>query len=101
MTSATATRSLVVEREMPHSPEKIWQRTHPRRVDRRVADEERFPAGDGSSIPLRSTPMPPWNGILDCEVLAVEPNKRLAYTWNASGEEAANGPKTVANLEER
>jgi uncharacterized protein YndB with AHSA1/START domain len=33
--------------------------------------------------------------VLDCEVLAVEPNKRLSYTWNASGEEAATGIKTV------
>jgi uncharacterized protein YndB with AHSA1/START domain len=25
----------------------------------------------------------------------VEPNERLSYSWNASGEEAANGLKTV------
>ena len=25
MTQSTATRSLVVEREMPHPPEKIWR----------------------------------------------------------------------------
>jgi uncharacterized protein YndB with AHSA1/START domain len=27
--------------------------------------------------------------------LAVEPNKKLSYTWNSSGDEAANGLKTV------
>jgi uncharacterized protein YndB with AHSA1/START domain len=27
--------------------------------------------------------------------LAVEPNKKLTYTWNSSGDEAANGLKTV------
>ena len=27
--------------------------------------------------------------------LVVEPNKKLSYTWNASGEEAVNGTKTV------
>jgi uncharacterized protein YndB with AHSA1/START domain len=39
--------------------------------------------------------MPHWNGVLDCEVLVVEPRKRLAYSWNASGEEAEGGLKTV------
>ena len=23
-----------------------------------------------------------WGGVLDCEVLAIEPNKELTYTWN-------------------
>ena len=36
-----------------------------------------------------------WNGVTDCEVLVVEPNKRLSHAWNASGEEAAKGLKTV------
>ena len=36
-----------------------------------------------------------WNGVTDCQVLVVEPNQRLSNTWNASGEEAAKGLKTV------
>lgn len=39
--------------------------------------------------------MPHWNGVTDCQVLVVEPVTRLSYTWNASGEEAASGLKTV------
>jgi len=42
-----ATRTLVVEREMPHPPEKIWRRPHSRPADRGVANEERLPAGRG------------------------------------------------------
>ena len=29
-----------------------------------------------------------WGGVLDCEVLAVEPNKTLSYTWAAYGLES-------------
>ena len=39
--------------------------------------------------------MPHWNGVIDCEVLVVEPYERLSYSWNASGDEAADGLKTV------
>jgi len=61
-----------------------------------VADEERFRTDLGPQVQLsRSNPMPHWNGVVDCEVLVVEPNARLSYSWNASGEEAATGVKTV------
>ncbi len=36
-----------------------------------------------------------YNGATDCEVLVVEPNERLSYSWNASGEEATGGLKTI------
>ena len=35
-----------------------------------------------------AAPMPHWNGVVDCQILAVEPFERLSYSWNASGEEA-------------
>jgi uncharacterized protein YndB with AHSA1/START domain len=49
----------------------------------------------GHRFHLRTTPMPHWNGVTDCEVLVIEPNARLSYSWNASGEEAATGLKTI------
>jgi uncharacterized protein YndB with AHSA1/START domain len=90
-----ATRSLVVEREMPHPPEKIW-----RALTQGALIAEWLMANDfqpvvGHRFNLRTTPMPHWNGVLDCEVLAVEPPSRLSYSWNASGAEAAGGLKTV------
>ncbi|HVK79079.1 MAG TPA: SRPBCC domain-containing protein, partial [Verrucomicrobiae bacterium] len=30
-----------------------------------------------------------WGGVLDCEVLEIEPHKILAYTWNFEHEDAA------------
>jgi len=91
----SATRSLVVERVMAHPPEKIW-----RALTQGPLIEDWLMANDfrpvvGHKFNFRTTPMPHWNGVVDCEVLAVEPNRHLSYTWNSSGEEAATGLKTV------
>ena len=39
-----------------------------------------------------------WGGVLDCEVLAIEPNKTLSYTWNFESEEAAYGLQSVVTF---
>src|SRR5713101_658803 len=94
-TLETATRSLVVEREMPHPPEKIWRALTQGPLIEEWLMKNDFQPVVGRKFNFRSTPMPQWNGVVDCEVLAVESNRRLSYRWNSSGEEAANGLKTV------
>ncbi len=37
---------------------------------------------------LRADPQPNWNGVVDCRVLTVEPNKTLSYTWGSLGLES-------------
>lgn len=49
----------------------------------------------GHKFNFRATPMPHWNGVTDCQVLIVEPNERFSHSWNASGQEAAKGLRTV------
>ena len=92
---STETLSVVVERQLAHPPEKIWRALTqgPLIADWLMAND--FQPVVGHRFNLRTAPMPHWNGVLDCEVLAVEPNRRLAYSWNASGAEAATGIGTV------
>jgi uncharacterized protein YndB with AHSA1/START domain len=42
----------------------------------------------GHRFSFRSTPMPNWNGVIDSEVLIVEPNKKLSYSWGSLGLES-------------
>jgi uncharacterized protein YndB with AHSA1/START domain len=91
----TATRTVVVERRVPHSLDKVW-----RALTQGPLLEEWLMANDfvptvGHRFSLRMQAMPGWNGVTDGEVLTVVPLQELSYTWNASGDEAATGLKTV------
>jgi uncharacterized protein YndB with AHSA1/START domain len=93
--AAAATRSVVVERELPHPPEKIWRALTQGPLLEAWLMQNDFQPVVGHRFNFRATPMPHWNGVVDCEVLVVEPHERLSYSWNASGEEAAGGLRTV------
>jgi uncharacterized protein YndB with AHSA1/START domain len=92
---ADATRSIVIEREMPHPPEKVWRALTQGPLIEKWLMKNDFQPVVGHRFNFRAEPQPHWNGVTECEVLAVEPHERLSYTWNASGAEAANGLKTV------
>ncbi|HZD29995.1 MAG TPA: SRPBCC domain-containing protein, partial [Xanthobacteraceae bacterium] len=73
--SATETLSVVVEREIPHPPEKIWRAlTQPHLIEEWLMKNDFMP-DVGHRFNFRADFLP--NGVLDCEVLAVEPNKKL------------------------
>jgi uncharacterized protein YndB with AHSA1/START domain len=91
----TDTRCLVIEREMPHAPEKIWRALTQAPLIEQWLMKNDFEPVRGRRFNLRAPAQPHWNGVTDCEVLLVEPPARLAYTWNSSGDEAAKGLKTV------
>jgi uncharacterized protein YndB with AHSA1/START domain len=82
---ATETLSVVVERDMPFPPEKIWRAlTQPHLIEEWLMKNDFKPAV-GHRFNLRGD----WGGVLDCEVLAVEPNRTLSYTWNFTHQDAA------------
>ena len=92
---ASETRKVVVERDLPHPPQKVWRALTQGFLIEEWLMQNDFQPVVGHRFTFRTTPMPQWNGVVDCEVLAVEPHARLAYSWNASGEEAAGGLRTV------
>jgi len=83
--SAAATRSLVIEKEFLHSPEKIWRALTQGPLIKEWLMENDFQPLVGHKFKFRSKPMPNWDGVIDSEVLVVEPNKKLSYTWGSMG----------------
>ena len=80
----TETRSVVVEREVPFSPEKIWRAlTQPHLIEEWLMKNDFKPVVDH-----RFKLSADW-GAVDCQVLAVEPNKALSYTWSVTRDDMA------------
>jgi uncharacterized protein YndB with AHSA1/START domain len=84
----TTTRSVVIEKELPHSPEKIWRALTEGPLIQQWLMNNDFQPAVGHKFAFRSTPVAGWNGIIDSEVLVVEPHKKLSYTWSSLGLES-------------
>jgi uncharacterized protein YndB with AHSA1/START domain len=85
MNEPATTRSLVIEREMPHPPEKIWRALTQGPLIEEWLMKNDFQPVVGHAFNFRSTPVPGWNGIIDSQVLLIEPNSRLSYSWSTMG----------------
>ena len=86
--SATETRTVVVEREMPFPPEKLWRALTQSHLIEEWLMKNDFRADLGHRFSFRADPQPHWNGVVDCEVLEIEPHRRLSYAWGALGLES-------------
>ena len=80
MSVAAETRTVVVERDMPHPPEKVWRAlTTPHLIEAWLMKND--------FAPLQShkfTLTGDW-GSVDCEVLEIEPHQTLVYSWGTMG----------------
>jgi len=78
--TSAETRSVVVEREIPHPPEKIWRAlTQPHLIEEWLMKNDFKPVVD-HHFSFRAD----W-GAVECQVLEVEPHKTLSYTWDGLG----------------
>jgi uncharacterized protein YndB with AHSA1/START domain len=95
VSETVALRSIVVERDMAHPPERIWRAlTQSALIEEWLMKNDFLPVV-GHKFNFRARPVMGWNGVTDCEVLELVPHRRLVYSWNASGEQAHDGLKTV------
>ncbi len=85
MTQAdTETQTLVLERDLRHPPEKIWRAiTQPHLIAEWLMQND-FEPQVGRKFNLR------WenngmSGVIDAEVLRLEPGRTLAYSWCSMG----------------
>ncbi len=90
----TETRTVTLERDFAHQPEKLWRAlTQPHLIEEWLMKNDFVPAV-GHSFTLRGD----WGGVLDCEVLTVDPNRTLAYSWNHAHDDAAFNLNSVVTF---
>lgn len=92
--TSTETRAVVVEREFPHPPEKLWRAlTQPHLIEEWLMKNDFAPVV-GHRFNLRGD----WGGVLDCEVLFVDPDRTLTYSWDYAHDDPAYNLKSVVTL---
>ena len=80
MNNEAELRSVVVERDFPHPPEKLWRAlTQPHLI------AEWLMKGDISPVVGHRFDFSAEWGAVGCEVLEVEPQRTLAYSWVGMG----------------
>lgn len=86
MTAPTSEiRTVTVERQVPHPPEKIWRAlTQPHLLEEWLMQTD-FKPVEGQKFTLRNQPRPDVSVVIEGEVLAIEPHKTLSYSWRAFG----------------
>ncbi|MHA6297323.1 SRPBCC family protein [Devosia sp. CAU 1758] len=91
MTTATQTRAVVVEREIAQPAAKIWKALTQSHLISEWLMNNDFSPVVGHKFKLRGE----WGGVLDCEVLAIEPERSLSYSWDFDNDDPAFGLKSV------
>src|SRR5690348_14386595 len=75
--TSAETRSVIVEREIPHPAEKIWRAlTQPHLIEEWLMKNNFKPV-----VNHRFNLSADWGGVA-CKVQTVEPNRTLSYTWD-------------------
>ena len=86
--TVASTRTLTIERELPHPPEKVWRALTESSLLAEWLMGNDFEPQVGHRFKFRSTPVPNWDGVIDSQVLVIEPVSQLSYSWGTMGMES-------------
>lgn len=92
--NSTETRTVTVEREFAHPPQRVWRAlTQPHLIAEWLMKNDFVPTV-GHRFKLSGE----WGGVLDCEVLEIEPERTLSYSWNFDHEDPAYNLQSVVTF---
>ena len=92
--TAAKLRTVTVEREFAHPPEKLWRALTQQHLMEDWLMKNDFAPVVGHRFNLRGE----WGGVLDCEVLEIEPHETLSYTWDFANDDPAYALKSVVRF---
>jgi uncharacterized protein YndB with AHSA1/START domain len=77
-------RALRLEATYPHPPAKVWRVLTTREHLARWLMQNDFEPRVGHTFQFRAKPVGGWDGIVNCEVLELVPERRLVITWTSN-----------------
>ncbi|MEO8243191.1 MAG: SRPBCC domain-containing protein [bacterium] len=87
---AEMTKSIVVEDTFPHAPAVVWRAlTEGGLMAKWIMPPTGFAAVVGQEFTFQTKPLGKWDGTIHCQVLTVEPERTLAYSWAGGADDNA------------
>jgi uncharacterized protein YndB with AHSA1/START domain len=81
-TAPSQTGSIAFEFDLHHSPEKVWRAlTDPALLTEWLLPVFEFKLEPGAAFLFKTQPYPGWDGTVNCEILEIEAQRKLSYTW--------------------
>ncbi len=84
-TTAPAQReSIAFQVDLRHPPEKVWRAlTEPELMAEWLLPVIGFDLRPGAAFTLKAPQAyPGWDGTVNCEIVEIEPHRKLSYTWS-------------------
>lgn len=90
-----AAQTVTIERDFAHPAERLWRAlTQPHLIAEWLMKNDFAPV-----VGHRFNLSGEWGGVLDCEVLEVEPERSLSYRWDYVHEDPAFDLRSVVSFE--
>lgn len=68
--------------DLPHPPEKVWRAlTEPELLAQWLLPVVGLELEPGARFTFETQAYPGWDGIVNCELLEIETNRKLSYRW--------------------
>jgi uncharacterized protein YndB with AHSA1/START domain len=81
-TAPSQTDTLSFEFDLQHPPEKVWRAlTDPKLLADWLMPVVDFKLEPGAAFMFKTQPYPGWDGTVSCQLLEIEPQRKLRYTW--------------------
>ena len=91
-------QSITIDYDLARAPEKVWRAlTEPALLAAWLMENDIVPVV-GHRFTFRAPPVPAsasasgWDGVVHCEVLGVEPHRRISYSWRSAPDEKEDHP---------
>ena len=81
------TQAITVDYDLPYAPERVWAALTDSELLASWLMPNSFKPSVGHHFRFQAQPLPGWDGVVHCEVLACEPYTRLQYSWKGGSEQ--------------